>query len=396
MRRTPVRFCLAAILAALSLAPLHAPAFHIQFGVGARFASLPSVYRTNYGSNLSTRHLWLTQEVGAVPGYLTSRNRLNISTTVWWKDSSSGGGISSDPSASKGVDLVWDDVDDTGCVTLYEQTGRTELGTVEIVEAVRADGVQSSVSDIVLTARGDPYSTVFNATEQSLTVNGATIEPHSAVRLKFPVYLRMSAIEGIRFYDLDTLEELSATYSDGVYLLGWTGNVRISTRQDPDNTIAAAADERLLYGDIAEESGNRLLHSANGGLVYSSSFRGTNIALNVWWDFTQSEWGSPDAYVNGSAVCYGHVTGHIIPHPVADGDPHSLSETREIYFTASLSPDESHAGGACAIRCFDATEGDYASTPSNHRAEVEAGLNTATFRLTIGPYGLWWKVEPVL
>lgn len=398
MSNPPLQFCLAAVSAALTLATMPAAAFHVQFGLSARFDSMPSVYRTGYGANLITKYLWMTEEVGATPSYinyLNNRNMLNLSITIHWKDKSSGGGISSDSATSMGVNLAWNDPGDMGSVTLFDQTSRTELGTVDLAEAVRLDGVQSSVSDIVLTMRGDPYSTVFNATEQTLTVNGVTIAAGTGERLKFPVYLKTDEIENVRFYDLDTLKELSATYSDGAYLLGWTGNIRISTAPDPDNSVATAADETLLYGDIVTANADRLLYSTDGGgLVYSSALRGTNIALNVWWDFTQAEWGDPVAYINGETVCPGHVTEHIIPHTVADGDPRSSSETREIYFTASLSPGESKAGGACTIRVYDQTAGDYESVPTEHRAEVAAGTDTATFKLTIGPYGLWWKVEP--
>ena len=384
----------AAVVLAAALAALHAPAFHVQFGVGAKHNGVPSSYYTSYGRNLSTPYLWATKEVGATPGYIPYLNFVDLFTAVRVKNDKPGIGIIGDDTYYKGVRLKWDDPDDTGSVTLYGNPGIANLGTVEIAEVVRLDGVSTDVSEIVLTVRGDPFSTVFNATGRDLTINGVAVSAGSGERLKFPIYLKMDEIEGVRFYDLDSAEELTATYSDGAYLIGWTGNIRVSDRPDPDTSIAGASDERLVYGDLAAANADSLLFATNGSPIYSmGKMFGTNVALNVWWDFDQDEWGQPAAYINDSVVCPSHATGHIVSYVVSDINPNSSPETRVVYFTASLIPSGSKTGGACAIKCYGKDEGDYAQVPSNHKAEVEAWLNTARFKLTIGPYGLWWKVE---
>ncbi len=129
----------------------------------------------------------------------------------------------------------------------------------------------------------------------------------------------------------------------------------------------------------------------------------TNIALMTWWDFAESEWGSPQAKINGVVVCPGHSTSHIIAYTVNNNRLVVNEMTGKGYFEFEMSqtpgPGNGASGGACTMRCWDASYGsktsDYARTPAGHKAEIPAGLGVARFGFTVNIYKGTWKVEPL-
>ena len=251
--------------------------------------------------------------------------------------------------------------------------------------------------------RGDPYSSVVNDTGRGITVNGAVIPDGGSSRLALPLFLVMPQISGVKFYDLDTGDEITpvsvngSSYYNGAYCLNWTGDIIVSCHRPP-HTVTNG--EAIIYGDMKSENADAILHAENGSPLYGPAIVPTNITMMTWWDFAQEEWGSPLAKINGETVCAGHSTTHIIPHEVNSGRVFERDGKYTFTFTMSLVPESGKSGGGCSFRCWDAAAGDtaadYGNCPAAHKASVYGYAGTvATFKVTITRLTGEWKVEPV-
>ena len=156
----------------------------------------------------------------------------------------------------------------------------------------------------------------------------------------------------------------------------------------------------LVYGDMVSTNADKVLYGKAGMPLRSAVVNvTTNFELMTWWDFTQSEWGSPKAKINEEVVCSSHATSHIISHTVNGNNiqVNELTGKGYIYFTMSQEPQSGYAGGSCTMRCWDASMGSdtsaYANTPADHKAESSAGTGVARFKVTVNIYAGTWKVE---
>lgn len=265
-------------------------------------------------------------------------------------------------------------------------------------------------SNIVFTISGDPYSRVYNLTGSAQTINGVEIPSGESAKLYLPMrlaYWPPYGEDASQYYFTDT-DGNSIPYSYNSipgnwrgYIIGWSGDYVIRKTGTVDPTNIVETTEHILYADIKAENRYKIMYGEDGRLVREGlQVASTNIQLVTWWDFTQSEWGSPQAMINGTVVCDGHSTTHIIPY--------TLNNNRFVYnemtgvgmfeFLMSQTPDSEHSGGDCVMRVWDATYGttqaDYSNTPESHRAEVSAGLGVATFVFTMNIYTGEWSVVP--
>lgn len=263
-------------------------------------------------------------------------------------------------------------------------------------------------TNAVVTMRGNPYSTVVNDTGADRTINGVLIPDGKSARLLFPLYLVMEELPNAKFYDLDTGEEITPThtgdvmetavyYRNGAYCLNWGGDFRISCDRPTRN---ATTNDVPIYADLKSEHAGAILFGRSGSPLYGPYSSVTNFTLMTWWDFDQGQWGSsPQAYINDVCVCSSHSTGHIIDYEI---DPSvfqvSFSNPGSFTFTMSQTPQSGKSGGSCVMRCwgryYGADASGYEKAPVAHKAEVSAGTDVATFRVTINA-DYTWKVEPV-
>ena len=264
-------------------------------------------------------------------------------------------------------------------------------------------------SNIVFTISGDPYSRVYNLTGAAQTINGVEIPSGESARLYLPTRLAYwpSYSDASEYYFTDTdgnpipyINNSTGSSARG-YIIGWSGDYVIRKKGTEDPTNIVETTEHLLYADIKAENRYKIMYGKDGGLVREGlQVASTNIQLVTWWDFTQSEWGLPQAVINGTVVCNEHSTDHIISY--------TLNNNRFVYnemtgvgmfeFYMSQTPQSGYSGGDCVMRVWDATYGsgkaDYGRTPADHKAEVSAGLGVARFKVTINIYAGTWKVEP--
>lgn len=368
--------------AALSLA---ASAFHVQVGVSGRYTDGGTFTNGVFVPNL----VWtnMTDEVGVTNGYFE--------------------GFSLLPANIEHVQGLTFNVGTRGNPPydrFFTCAETVNLGTFGYYNSW-IPGQDYRMFNSVFTCRCDPYSTVVNGTSSDITVNGVRIGAWQGARLPFPLELYMDEIEDVEFHDLATGDELTPSadeytgdiYIDGDhYYLGWTGDFRITS--PASNRVVSA--ERLLYG---EDVSNSIVYAENSYPIYEGRIPvHTNIQLNTWWDFAQSEWGSsPQAKINGEVVCGGHDTGHIIPYTVNAADVYvsEMSGEGAFYFTMSQTPGSGYGGGACTFKCWDADTGSttagYAAAAPEHRAAISGGTSTvAEFKVTINIYTGKWKVEP--
>lgn len=263
---------------------------------------------------------------------------------------------------------------------------------------------------VVVTMRGDPYSVIVNDTGAARTINGVQIPNGESARLVLPVYLVMPELPNAKFYDLATGEEVTpfhsgttsetgVHYANGAYCMNWGGDLRV-TCDKPSNV--ASNGEELVYGDMKDENMDELLHARDGSPIYGPAYVITNISFMTWWDFTQEEWGSPQAKINDEVVCSGHSTTHLIDYVVSKNKMVISQKTGKAYFTFTMSqtPQSGKSGGACTFKCWDLAEGrteaDYANCPAAHKASVYGYTGTvATFKVTITLSSGEWKVEAV-
>ena len=366
--------------AALSLA---ASAFHVQVGVSGRYTDGGTFVNGTFIPNL----VWtnMTDEVGATNGYFE--------------------GFSLDPARLSHVQNWTFSIGTRngyyGTIT-FTCDETVKIGTFGYYYSA-ISGQDWRMFNSVFTCRGDPYSTVLNDTGADRTINGVLIRAGQSARLPFPLELYMEEIDDVKFYDLTTGDELTPhadQYTGDIYIdydhyyLGWTGDFKITC--PATNRVMSA--ERLLYG---EDASNSIVYAENSYPIYQERIY-TNIQLNTWWDFTQSEWGdAPVAKINGETVCGAHSTGHIIPYNTEEGFYYIIPvEERVTYFTMSQVPQSGYGGGACVFKCWDASvsssrEG-YAATAPEHKAEISGGVSTvAKFKLTMNIKTGEWKVEPV-
>lgn len=264
---------------------------------------------------------------------------------------------------------------------------------------------------MVFTISGDPYSEVWNLTSSAQTMNGVTIPAGEARKLYLPMLLADWPAEGEeeKYYLTDV--EGNAISHDirkfGLTVQGcsvrWSGDFVIRERGYPDDANTAEVVEHLLHADIKGENEYKIMYGEEGGLVREGLQRiSTNISLMTWWDFARNEWGSsPRAKINGDVVCASHITSHIIPY-VLNSNLLVINEMTgkgHFEFEMSLTPGDGAPGGACTMRCWDASYGsstsDYTRTPEGHKAEISAGLGTARFIFTVDIYKGTWKVEPL-
>ncbi len=248
----------------------------------------------------------------------------------------------------------------------------------------------------VLTVRGDPTSLVINDTSVSRTINGVVIPSGEGKRLPFPFYLKTTEIPNVSFWDAwdNTPITQGRAYSNGSYLLGYTGDIRIKDGSSPTNTPL----ERLVYSSQTDTLG-KLLYANNGDLIYSEyKILSTNLTFNTWWDFDVNDWGgSPKAMINGEVVCSSHSTGHLIGYYVSMEDMRiSLNRYARGSFTMTQIPTEGYTGGACVYKCWDGsmpnTQQGYADTPAGHKAEYSGGTVGARFEVVLDLLNRTWTV----
>lgn len=270
-----------------------------------------------------------------------------------------------------------------------------------------------SGAHMVFTISGDPYSEVWNLTSSAQTMNGVTIPAGEARNLYLPMLLVDWPAEGEeKKYYLTDVEGNAISHDIRKFVsvvqgcsVRWSGDFVIRERGYPDdaNTNTAEVVEHLLHADIKGENEYKIMYGEEGGLVRESLQRvSTNISLMTWWDFTQNEWGfSPQAKINGEVVCASHDTSHIISY-VLNSNLLVINEMTgkgHFEFEMSLTPEAGDPGGACTMRCWDASYGSstsaYTRTPEGHKAAISAGLGIARFKVTVNIYKGTWKVEPL-
>ena len=368
--------------AALSLA---ACAFHVQVGVSGRYTDSG----TFVDGVFVPKYVWtnMTDEVGATNGYYEgfSLSPANLSHVQGMEFAISTRGNNYNGRKN------------------FTCAETVDLGTFGYYNA-SIPGQDWRMNYSLFTCRGNPYSVVVNDTGIDRTINGVLVKEGHGARLPFPLELYMDEINGVKFYDLETWDELTPhadQYTGDIYLnsdhyyLGWTGDIRIV---DPASNRVISA-ERLLYG---EDASNSIVYAENDYPIYEGRVLvSTNVQLNTWWDFTQSEWGDPKAYINGVEVCPNHSTSHIIAYTVNAQDIYvsEMSGEGTFYFTMSQTPESGHGGGSCVFKCWDANAGSttagYAAATSEHKAAISGGASTlAEFKVTINIYTGKWKVEP--
>lgn len=411
------------VMAFAAFAALQSAAFHVQIGCSYRSNFVAELLRNTNNVVVdhdfkTVRHPYFSEntEFGATTEKYLSRTegssgpraRVSFGDSVRVKHKGEKGWTQ----YFFGPEMYWRDTDDTMNALLEayainngEFTEEQGFYKVRLAETVKVGDVPSytgasNLTGVVVTMRGDPYSLVMNDTAEDRTVNGVLIPAGRTASLKFPIYLKTPEIDGVKFYDLDSGAELETPdYWKGAYGLGYAGNIRMSTATlTPTN----APDEKLVYGDMAAENADRLLYATNDAPIYQSFVNiSTNIMVNTWWDFAKTDWGgNPVAKINGSGVCNVHDTTHIIPYTVnADNlRVHGTLGYGVVYFTMSMTPSAGTSGGACVMRCWDAsmpnTADGYADTPADHKAEVSAGTGVAKFKMTIWPATGKWIVEP--
>ncbi len=397
---------------AAAAASLCASAFHIQIGASG-------------WSRRAQQWISKSMDIGATAGTLSSHVATALGETdygVYYNYIPLGKRITTD--SASWSENCYIRFPPGGGLTLYastvskdytEQYGAKAFASADVVK-LETFGYTSSWQNYawdygVVTMKGDPYSVVMNDTDTARTINGVEIAARDSASLPFPIFLVMSEVPNVKFYDLESGTEITckdfASYgqsgvyyhSKGYYCPSWTGNIRIS-----DGTTAAtnAPYETFVYGDMVAANTDKLLYSTNGMPVRSAIVNiTTNIALNTWWDFTQSEWGSsPQAMINGEVVCSAHSTSHIISYTVNANNLkiNTMTGRGYVYFTMSQAPGDGSSGGGCVMRCWDAAQGSstsgYANTPADHKAEISAGLGVARFKMTIDIFAGTWKVEP--
>ncbi|MBQ4384992.1 MAG: hypothetical protein II823_03585 [Kiritimatiellae bacterium] len=268
-----------------------------------------------------------------------------------------------------------------------------------------------SGSNFVFTISGDPYSVVYNQTSSTQTINGVTIPLGESRRLYLPLRLAYWPAwgEGNNKYYLTDLDGNAIKYNMQNYIgsnwrgcgVGWSGDFVIREYGIDYDTNTVELTEHLLFADVNSTNEYKLMYGETGKLVREGfQVVSTNIQLMTWWDFTQSEWGNPKAKINGEIVCNGHATTHIIPYTINNNQLviNEMTGKGRFEFIMSQSPESGKSGGSCVMRCWDASYGsntaDYERTPTDHKAEVSAGLDEAKFIFTVDTFNGTWKVEP--
>ena len=269
-----------------------------------------------------------------------------------------------------------------------------------------------SGSNFVFTISGNPYSDVYNLTSSAQTINGVTIPVGESRALYLPLRLAYWPAwgEGNDKYYLTDLEGNTIRYNMSNSIggnwrgcgVGWSGDFVIREHGIDYDTNTVETTEHLLYADIKNDNEYKLMYGEDGKLVREGlQIVATNIQLMTWWDFTQSEWGSPQAKINGEVVCNGHITTHIIPYTINNNRLviNEMTGKGRFEFVMSQSPESGKSGGSCVMRCWDASYGnstaDYGATPADHKAEVSAGTGAAHFVFTVDMYSGTWKVAPL-
>lgn len=392
------------VACAVAFAAGAASAFHVEFGFSGKSMYLDYLIRNGRLISPVTDIPWRswTCEIGETNSVLSIASG-NPRVQLLERFETTNGTV------PIGVNLIWKNRHDT--TRLSAESTLTSVGDVNflIAETVNlatigyaASGGIYLISNGVFTCRGDPYSTVVNDTSEDRTINGVQIRAGESAALKFPVYIRTDEIDGVRFYDLDSDTEIvphdygnGEIYRDGAYTLGWTGGIRIVGGA----AVTNAPNEKLVYGDLNPANSNKLLYARNGMPIRSAIVDiATNVSLMTWWDFDESLWGSPKAKINGEVVCEGHSTSHIINYVVSTNiTVNKITGKGNVSFTMSLEP-SGGVGGGCVMRCWDETVGSstsaYYNAPTNHRAEVSAGLREARFVFEVDIYAHDWSVRP--
>ena len=396
-----------------AIAAFAAHAFHVQIGFSGYSNRLAAELSAHPEMSPSSAWFGVGAEIGATNSYIGPSINYGRTHVYLLGDYSHNGGT-----GKYGVGLYWTyptrelqifSCGADGKRRGYElESARVPYGEVVAVPQFGPDDNERILNGL-LTIRGDPYSPVVNDTISSIVVNGVTIPSGESAYLPFPICLYMAKIDGVRFFDVPGGGEIythdnganyyTQTYPLGRYELGWTGGIRIFDGVGaPTNSVPT---ETLVFGDMISANEDKILYATNGMPVRSAIVNvTTNIQLQTWWDFNQSEWGSgPKAMINGEVVCDGHSTDHIIAHTVNANNlkVNELTGIGYVYFTMSQTPASGKSGGSCTMRCWDYNMGStteaYANTPAEHKAEVSAGLGVARFKITINIYAGTWKVE---
>lgn len=398
------------ILALAALAAASSDAFHVQMGFSGYANQIAKAI--DAGTNVSPDSPWgfATIELGSTPErvgreYNFENGRFGEYFYIAKHETTTGSGWI-------GPCLMWNTPSDPLLLTVY---GDVKVTIGECVQIPTFGWsylpyVDQRFQHGILTVRGDPYSVVMNDTDKDRTVNGVLIRAGDAASLPFPIHLKTAEIPNVKFYDLDSGDEIApydyASYGQsgqyynhgGYYTLSWTGNIRIS---DGTTVTTNAPVEKLVFGDMVAANEDKVLFATNGMPMRSAIFNvTTNFQLMTWWDFSTSDWGSsPKAKINDEVVCSSHSTSHIISYTV-NGNNIKVNEMTGkgyVYFTMSQEPQSGYSGGNCTMRCWDKGAGGgtagYSAATADHKAEVSAGTGVARFRVTVDIYAGTWKVE---
>lgn len=369
-------------------------AFNIQVGISCK-------------SQRTGLYYWGTAELGKTPSYClasegaasTLNNLYGIPITLGTYDTGTSSG-------SIGTGFFFNDTYNTSSFSILADsyypayTYTPKMGVPVFVEEMGYSYrpyVDRRFTDSVLTMRGDPYSLIINTTKKDLTINGVEIPAGESKRLIFPVYLAMEEVENIVFKsptDHTVLQHYFHNLTSGpLYIIGWTGDILITINGEEDSSLSPT-NFLPLYADIKSENQGKLLYAKNGAPVHQSKITLEEVALNTEWAFSQAEFDTPVAYINGVKVCEGHSTGHIISHKLNTNSITTDFSTGIGSFTFTMSLTASSGGGNCTMRCWDSAYDTYDSAPESHRASISAGMGVATFKYTLFCDTGEWKVEP--
>lgn len=262
---------------------------------------------------------------------------------------------------------------------------------------------KGTLSDGVITFRGETFSRFYNLTGQALTINKTSVAANTSATIDCPWSVTFSGA-GTNNYALVSAKTgeqvLTVTDNNKKSFLPSADDIVIYKLQPtatprPDMSIIKGD---ILYGDIKSENQDKILYAQNGSPLYGKYYyMATNITLETEWAFSSSNWGAaPKAYLNGECVCSNHSTTHIIAYTINTEGLKANSESGIVTFTftMSLTPEDGYSGGDCIMRCWDSTISAYNSAPAAHRASISAGTSVATFKFTFNVFSGEWKVEP--
>lgn len=365
--------------------------FHVQIGYTWVDGFIKWQNRQNSHPSPNNPGQGWSEEIGEEPSYMEHE-------IDWYVGVTYDGGY-----RSVGATLFWPDKTNPNKVQMYSGSSSYKSSQFSLAEFVSIPTfgwinqyVDYGCYNSMITVRGNPYSVVFNDTDEDRTINGIEIKARKSKQLKFPIFLRTAEIPNAKFYDLESNDELTASWNGNSYELWWTGNIRITNDGGVGPEVPA---EPLVFGDYVAANENKLLFAKNSMPIYANGHViSTNIYLYTWWDFTQEEWGGPKAYINDTCVCGGHSTDHIIAYSVSSEGMTVYGGKAVVDFTMTLFPDGGKSGGACIFKCWDQSAGGeksgYEAAAATKKAAISGGVGTvAAFRITLDLVTGVWSVK---